>query len=426
MRADVGSETVRFSFDGRALEARRGQSVAGALLAAGVTTLTRSPKYRRPRGIHCAGGYCPNCMLRVDGRPHVRSCMTPVSDGMRVQTEGSTAARLDPLRAIDRAAPLFPVGFQYRYFKHQGLLWRIWEGRLRKAAAETEMPDVADVPEAERVTADLLVVGGGPAGVAAAAGGAEAGLSVLLATRRPKPEVSSSERVTVLAPATVVAAFEDVYLIDAGSRLVEATAPASVLATGAYERAVVFGGNDRPGVMLTSALRRLALEERVVSGRSAVVVATHDSAYAMAADLAGAGLELRALVDPRPGEVAAAAALRALDVEVVRGAHSIRVHGREGVRGLSFEAGGRRRKIRCDLVGMSGGWQAADELRYAATSHGQDVVEGEGATPLAPGDAAGALPVLQAVGSVAGTWDTDAAVAEGWRAGALAAGVGGG
>src|SRR5687767_3517714 len=99
MRADGPSETVRFSFDGRAIDAQAGQSVAGALLAAGVTSLTRSAKYRRPRGIHCAGGYCPNCMLRVDGRPHVRSCMTPVTDGMRVETEGSTAARVDLLRA---------------------------------------------------------------------------------------------------------------------------------------------------------------------------------------------------------------------------------------------------------------------------------------------------------------------------------------
>jgi sarcosine oxidase subunit alpha len=423
MRADVRSETVRFSFDGRAIDAQAGQSVAAALLAAGVTTLTRSAKYRRPRGIHCAGGYCPNCMLRVDGRPHVRSCMTPVRDGMRVETEGSTAARLDPLRAIDRAAPLFPVGFQYRYFKRQGPLWRIWEGRLRKAAAETEMPVVTDVPEAERVAADLLVVGGGPAGVAAAAAGAEAGLSVLLATRRPKPAMSS-ERVTVLAPATVVAGFEGVYLIDAGSRLVEATAPASILATGAYERAVVFPGNDRPGVMLTSALRRLALEERVLSGRSAVIVATHDGAYPMAAELAGAGLELRALLDPRPAEAAEAATLRALGVDVVQGARSIRAHGRAVLRGLSFEAGGRRRRIRCDLVGMSGGWQPADELRYAATSDGQDVVEGERATPLGAGEATGALPVLQAVGAVAGTWDTETALAEGRRAGALAAGAG--
>jgi sarcosine oxidase subunit alpha len=442
MPADAPPDTVHFSFDGREIAARRGQTVAAALFAAGVTTLTRSVKYRRARGIHCAGGYCPNCVLRVDGRPHVRSCMTPVTDGMHVESEGSTAARLDPLRAIDRAAPLFPVGFQYRYFKRQGPLWRFWEGQLRKAAADAEVPEALDVPQAERVSADLLVVGGGPAGIGAAAAASEAGLSVLIATRRETlggglrpalrtevaPEgltaaldvVERSPRVKVLAPGTVIAGFAGAYLVDARTHLLEVTAAAAVLATGAYERSLVFAGNDRPGVMLSSAVRRLALEEGVLGARAVVLVTSDDGAYATAGELAGAGVTVRALLDVRPAGHAARATVPQ-GVEVVRGATSIRARGRARVRGLSFETEGTTRSLGCDVVGMSGGWQPADELRYVATSDGLAVVDGDRATGLTPdGNGTVGLPVLQGVGAVVGTLDPEAALAEGRRAGAAA------
>jgi NADPH-dependent 2,4-dienoyl-CoA reductase/sulfur reductase-like enzyme len=449
MPADAPHDIVHFTFDGRDIAARRGQTVAAALYAAGVTTLTRSVKYRRPRGIHCAAGYCPNCLLSVDGLPHVRSCMTPVSDGLRVESEGSAAARLDPLRAIDRAAPLFPVGFQYRYFKRQGPLWRFWEGQLRKAAAEAEVPEALDVPEAEHVSADLLVVGGGPAGVAAAAAASGSGLSVVIATRRDAlggglrpalragsaPErltkalaiVAGSPRTKVLAPGTVVAGFGDAYLVDAGTHLVEVTAPTTVLATGAYERALVFPGNDRPGVMLGGAVRRLALEEDVLGGCSVVLVADDDSAYAIAGELVGAGVAVRALLDLRPELYGASAPAAGPDgVEVVRGVESLRARGRARVKQLVFESAGTRRSIDCDIVGMSGGWQPADELRYTATSDGLAVVDGERATPLGgAGNGVPPLAVLQGVGAVVGTWDPEAALAEGWRAGAAAGGGGG-
>jgi NADPH-dependent 2,4-dienoyl-CoA reductase/sulfur reductase-like enzyme len=397
---------VRLRFDGRPVAARAGQSVAAALLDAGHWTLTRSSKYRRPRGIHCAAGHCANCLLRIDGAAHVRACMTPVRDGMDVRTEGAVARRFDPLRAIDRAGGLFPVGFQYRYFKRQNLAWRIWERLLRHAAAETEIPAPFEVPPAERLTADLLVVGGGVAGIGAASAAARAGLRVVLATRRgrlggrlgtrvtaaaPEAALRSVEHGAILLRATAVAVFGDRYVLDTGDHAIEVTAPASVLATGAYERALAFEGNDRPGVMLTSALHRLAVEDGVLRAATAVLVATDDAVHRMAADLEAAGLRIAEIVDPRGEPVAAV--------------------GRGRVRALRIGD----RSVRCDVVGMSGGWQPADELRYIATSTGDAVVTGERARPL--GDE---LSVLQAVGAVAGTRDPATAFAEGERAGALA------
>jgi sarcosine oxidase subunit alpha len=403
------AEAVTFTLDGRSIRARPGQSVAGALLAAGVDVLTRSPKYRRPRGIYCAGGYCPNCLVRVDGVPHVRACMTPATEGLPVELEGSAGKRLDPLRAADRLGFLLPLGFQYRYFKRQSFAWRVWEGRLRAAAAETRMPEPGEMPPAERVKADLLVVGGGPAGIGAAVAAARAGLQVVLASRRGiggrarpalPPELSSaveelrkSPLVRFVLPGTVVAFFDGCFVVDAGTRALEVTAGSSVLATGAYERGLVFEGNDRPGVMLSSALRRLVLEEGVLTGSTAVLAGTDSSIHETAGELRAAGVTVVAVLDEAP-----LAALGSRRIE------ALRLTGGE--------------TVRCDVVGISGGWQAADELRFQATSRGVDVVAGERATPP-EGD--GPLPLLQGAGAVVGTRTAAEAFVEGLAAGARAA-----
>ncbi len=428
---------VRFTFDGKPVCARSGQALTTALLEAGVTTLTRSSKYRRPRGLYCAKGHCANCLLRVDGRPHVRACTVAVRDGMEVASEGATTQRVDPFRAIDHVGQLFPVGFQYRYFKRQNIAWRLWEGQLRKLAAETKIPAPFPVPEGRRTRCDLLVVGAGPAGVATAATAAGGGLDVMLVGRRSRlaaaaassalvrahvDALSASDRCTVLAPATVVAAFGDRYVVDAGDHAVEVTAAASVLATGAYERAVVFPGNDRPGVMLTSALRRLMVEEGALGSRKVVVVAEDDAAYAMTAELMATGARVVAIADVRATGPAAPAG-----VEVLRGARVVGVRGRGALRGLTVEVDGARRTLSCDLVGMSGGWQHADELRYSATSTGTTLVVGERAAPLdTDGGPDAELPVLQGVGAVAGARTLAAAVADGEVAGAWAAARAGG
>jgi len=432
MAAEPPAATVRVTFDSRPLRARVGLPLATALLEAGVQTLTRSSKYRRPRGLYCAKGHCANCMLRVDGRPHVRSCTVEVRDGMVVEPEGATTRRVDPFRAIDHLGQLFPVGFQYRYFKRQNLAWRLWEAQLRRLAAETDIPAAFAVPSGERLRCDLLVVGAGPAGVAAASTAVSSGLDVVLVGRRRRiagvasdsarvrahvETIAASGRCNVLAPATAIAGFDDRYVIDAGDRAVEVTAEASVLATGAYERAVVFPGNDRPGVMLTSAVRRLAVEQGALHGRRVVVIAADDSAYGAAEDLIAAGLRVVAIVDTRP-----AAAQLESTAEVIRGATVSGLRGRGRISGLSISAGGRRRTLACDLVAMSGGWQRADELRYSATSTGTTLVIGERAAPLDTNGWQGAeMPVLQGVGAVAGAMTLDAAIADGEVAGAWAA-----
>jgi NADPH-dependent 2,4-dienoyl-CoA reductase/sulfur reductase-like enzyme len=431
MSAKPSDVTVRFSFDGGTVEAQANQSVAAALLARGVRTLTRSSKYGRPRGVYCAGGYCPNCLLRIDGEPNVRSCLVRVADGMVVESEHSLSRHLAPKRLVNVLSPLFPVGFQYRYFKRQSPLWRIWESQLRKNAADTSMPSGAPTPPAERWTAELLVVGGGPAGIAAAAAGAQAGISTVIATRRERlggrlrPQLDDgtaqsevqhalasllrSEHVRIVAPGTVVAAFESTYWIDARTHLIELRAPRSVLATGAYERALVFKGNDMPGVMLTTALRRLALEDRVLDGSTAIIATTDDSAYSTAAELVDAGVGVKAVLDVRSSiDDQAHQDMRDRGIPVITSSRIEGVHRRRRGFTVSTERG---ETFSCDFVGMSGGWQPADELRYVLTSDGQALVEGERAD-----EAQRFVRALTPVGGVTGTRDAAKATAEGDQA----------
>src|SRR5262245_25957076 len=176
---------VEFTYDGKKISAERGQSIAAALHAAGVKVLARSMKYRRPRGLHCAGGYCPNCLVNVDGVSYERACVTPVEDGMVVESQmGMTVAGRDPLRVIDYAGFMFPLGFQYRYFKRQGPLYNAWEANLRRVAGHARMPAPgAPGKPLRRLAVDLCVVGGGPAGIGAATAALKNGITVALLGR---------------------------------------------------------------------------------------------------------------------------------------------------------------------------------------------------------------------------------------------------
>src|SRR5262249_46526660 len=151
-----------------------------------------------------------------------------------------------------------------------------------------------------------------------------------------------------------------------------------ILATGAYERPLMFEGNDLPGVMLASAAIRLAYRDGVTPGKRAVVVTSTDDGYLAALGLKKSGVQVVAVLDERmapPDHVTEM--LTTEGIPLVTRVRVTRVLGSRSARGLVYVSDGRRRRISCDLVAMSGGWQAADELRFQATSHGQIVVEGD-------------------------------------------------
>ena len=184
--------TVRFSFDGKPVEAFEGDTIGSALAAGGRKVLSRSFKYHRPRGLFCCAGQCPNCLVDVDGSPGVRACTEPVREGMTVtHMNAAPSLDFDVMRATDIFGKrLTPPGFYYKTFIRPRRLWPLYEKVLRNAAGlgrlARRQPERRWRTEYRRRHADVLVIGGGVAGMAAALRAAELGADVVLADDGPE------------------------------------------------------------------------------------------------------------------------------------------------------------------------------------------------------------------------------------------------
>ena len=184
---------LSFSFDGKDVKGLEGDTIGSALFAAGRRTFSRSFKYHRRRGLMCCAGQCPNCLVQVDGAPGVRACTEPLREGMRVEhMNASPSLEFDAMRATDLfGGPFTPPGFYYKTFIRPRRLWPLYEkvlrhaaglGKLRKDQEEREWRT-----EYRRRHADVLVVGGGAAGLSAAIAAAELGADVVLADEGAEP-----------------------------------------------------------------------------------------------------------------------------------------------------------------------------------------------------------------------------------------------
>src|SRR5687767_8765670 len=184
---------VTFTFDGRVVKALEGDTIGSALFAGGQRTFSRSFKYHRPRGLLCCAGQCPNCLVSVDGAPGVRACTEPVRKGMKVEHMNATPSLdFDVMRATDLVGgPFTPPGFYYKTFIRPRRLWPMYEKVLRHAAGlgrlRRSQPEREWRTEYRRRHADVLVVGGGAAGLAAAIAAAELGADVVLVDEGPEP-----------------------------------------------------------------------------------------------------------------------------------------------------------------------------------------------------------------------------------------------
>ena len=163
--------------------------MGSALYASGVRTFTRSFKYHRSRGLLCVSGSCPNCLMNVNGVPNVRTCMEPLREGISVRHQNAwPSLKHDLLSIFDRLDKLMPVGFYYKTFIRPRFLWRMVSPLIRRFAGLGKL-DVEDPPgdhyEHVHQHADVAVVGGGPAGLSAAAEAGRAGLRVTLVDDQP-------------------------------------------------------------------------------------------------------------------------------------------------------------------------------------------------------------------------------------------------
>ncbi|MGV2129341.1 sarcosine oxidase subunit alpha [Agrobacterium vitis] len=423
------ARTARFTVDGRILTAIEGDSVASALLANGIHLVGRSFKYHRPRGILTAGPEEPNALLDISRdsarrQPNVRAPVQEVFDGMRVQTQNRWPSLSMDIGAVnDLLSPFFAAGFYYKTFMWPASFWhKIYEPIIRRAAGLGVAPTEDDTDHyANRYAhCDVMVVGGGVAGLTAALAAAETGASVIICDEQPEmggafhydtgavidgqngydwaqatvAKLKAMDNVTVLTRTTAFGYYNHNFLGLAErvtdhiakpakglprERLWQVRAKKVVLATGAIERHMVFANNDRPGIMLASAARTYLNHFGVAVGAKVAVYTAHDSAYEAAIDLKKAGVQVVAIIDCRrnPGASVLADA-KAAGIEVLNEHCVLDTAGRLRLKSITIASKGGfdRRKLAVDALLMSGGWtpsvhlfsQSRGKLRFDAAN----------------------------------------------------------
>ncbi|HEY1875184.1 MAG TPA: 2Fe-2S iron-sulfur cluster-binding protein [Steroidobacteraceae bacterium] len=427
-----------FTFNGRAFSGFSGDTLASALLASGVHLFGRSFKLHRPRGVFSCGVEEPNAIVDVGSgarrTPNVRATLLPLAEGLSARSVNCWPGVGFDVGALAGAfAGLLPAGFYYKTFKWPS--WRWFEPAIRRMAGLGNAPTEPDPDHYEELAAeaDVLVVGGGTAGLAAAAAAARAGARTLLLESgvhlggarsfQAAPEVqelvaavhSAGVRVVTRALAFGVYDHNLVCALETVSSEGRRELPACVLrerlwrirarsiiaAIGAFERPLVFPDNDRPGVMLASAALEYALAYGVACGRRAVIAAASDSAYAMAAALRATGMDIVAIVERRAH---APTAPEAHDVRILSGAALTAVIGARAVRGCQVRVGGDGvEQLDCDLILTAGGFAPAVHLHSQAG----------GRLRWLPAEAMfvpdGAAPGLVSVGACAGVFNPEVA-----------------
>ena len=415
---------VTFRFEGRAVQGFAGETIASALAAQGQMMLSRSFKYHRPRGAFGLAGAEANTLVQVGAEPNVQADLRNVAEALEVSAQnvaGSLA--FDRTAAIGLFARFLPVGFYYRTFmgpSRQAWL-RFWEPRIRALAGLGRVDPAARFPEGEKghLHCDLLVVGAGPAGLAAAELAARGGADVVLCDVGPEPggtmchtpkgAAGPPEGLRVMTGATCTGWFADNWLsVVQGGMLWRVRAGQVILAVGGIEQPAVFRNNDLPGILSAGAVQRLIRLYGVMPGRRAVVLAGTPEGLDAAEALTAAAIPVAAIVLPRPlpGHEARIAALSA---EVISG----RIDEADG-RGRVARVRVGNRWISCDILAVAVGQAPAWQLPcQAGATLGHDTAAGRFTLRLD-------RPGVHLAGTVNGYAGHAAAIADGRRAGQAA------
>ncbi len=469
------NQPLTFTFNGATYQGYAGDTLAAALLANGVDIIGRSFKYSRPRGIVAAGAEEPNAVLQIGSReatqiPNVRATQQALYSGLVANsTNGWPSVNNDLMGILGKVGgDMMAPGFYYKTFMYPQSMWMTYEKYIRKAAGLGRAPKENDPDRYDYMNqhCDVLVVGGGAAGLAAALAAGRAGARVILADEQEefgghlldsresldgKPaadwvakaiaELKAMPEVLLLPRATVHGYHdhnfltiherrfdhlgETVPLGEVRQRLHRVRAKRVVLATGAHERPLVYGNNDVPGNMLAGAVSAYVRRYGVAPGKQLVLSTTNDYAYRVALDWLEAGLKVVAIADARPNprgawvEEARAKGLRVLTGSAVietRGSKRVSAARVAAIDPQAHKVTSPGEWLECDLVATSGGYSPVVHL---ASHLGGKPTWREDILAFVPGEGfqqrlcAGALNGVFALGEV---------LADGFEAGVKAAG----
>ena len=407
------TRSINFVFNGRKLTGHEGDTLASALLANDQFLVGRSFKYHRPRGIISCGEEEPNALFNLgsggDFEPNQRATTTELFEGLEARSQNHwPSLRFDIGVVNGLLARFFPIGFYYKMFIHPRPFWKhIYEPFIRHSAGLGRAPTQKDESKYEHFFAffDIVVVGGGIAGLQAAKFAASSGKRVLImeqtahwggraiidekiidtaisddSLRDTLAHLKSLKNLTMRNRMMGAGVYDHGYLLGyerltdhnpkregPRHRLWRIRAGHVVVATGAIERPLSFAENDRPGVVLASALRDYLIGYGVAIGKRTVIVTNNDNAYLTAIALKKVGLEVPAIIDARPqGAGDVGALVQSMGIRVETGMAIAKVYGRRRVKSVSIclqdGDGSQVEKICCDCVAMSGGWSPVVHL----------------------------------------------------------------
>ena len=445
------NRSLNFTFNGKSYTGHAGDTLASALLANDVRLMGRGFKYHRPRGVFTAGSEEPNALveLRSGNRqePNTRATVAELFEGLDARSQNHVGSLgFDLLAVNDLMSPFFAAGFYYKTFMWPKAFWeKLYEPMIRRAAGLGSLSMQADPDSYDSgfLHCDLLVIGGGAAGLAAALTAARTGARVILADEdfrlggrllaesapldRPatewiaevEAEFASLPNLRVMRRTTVWGAFDHgIYgavervadhLPTPGKRVRQSlwriTAKRAILAAGATERHIPFANNDRPGVMMAGAMRAYANRWAVSPAKRVAIFTNNDDGHRTAADLAAKGVEIAAVVDSRPDAPARGS------WRTIAGGMVTDSKGRLGLSKIEVTQNGRAEWIDCGALGVSGGWNP--NLHIASHHRGRPVWNEAAQAFLAEdGNVAG----LSIAGAAAGKGSTVQALASGAQA----------
>ena len=414
---------VSFKFDGKTYFGFKGDTLASALLANNVHLVGRSFKYHRPRGIMTSGSEEPNAIVQINKNssvtePNVRATEVEIYDGLEASSQNCWPSVNFDIGGINNfLSPLLPAGFYYKTFMWPASFWEKYEYFIRKSAGLGQSPTEPDpdIYDHNYVHCDVLVIGGGISGVMAAKISAENNFKTLLLEERPNlggttiyqkndyfkindqyssdwlekeiEQIKNLKNLEIKTRTSVAAYHGYNYLLARENltdhlpiekkqntirqRLLKIRAKKVITATGSIERPLIFDNNDRPGIMLSSAIKKYADFYGVACGKENVLFTNNDTAYETAISLNNKGIKINAIIDIRDQNKSDLTnEINKAGIKIYNSYTVINTKGYKKINKITIMKLSKDGKtvtdskidIKCDCLGVSGGWTPAVHL----------------------------------------------------------------